>query len=134
MKLCSKLFACSFLIFYSVINFSCNNSSTVFRKIDRSTSGITFTNTITESDSINPIDVENMYNGGGVGIGDFNNDGLPDIYFAGNLVSNKLYINKGNFKFEDVTDKAKVGGEGKWAKGISVIDINSDGLPDIYIS
>jgi hypothetical protein len=74
-----------------------------------------------------------MYNGGGVGIGDFNNDGLPDIFFGGNRVPSRLYLNKGNFRFEDVTDKAGAAGLGRWARGVSVVDINNDGLPDIYI-
>jgi hypothetical protein len=133
-KLYSKLFICSFLIFYSVINFSCKKSNILFRKISSSSSGITFNNAIIENDSINPLDIANMYNGGGAGIGDFNNDGLPDIYFTGNLVSNKLYINKGDFKFQDVTGEANVGGEGRWSRGVSVIDINNDGWLDIYVS
>ncbi len=78
--------------------------------------------------------MENIYNGGGVGVGDFNRDGLPDIYFTGNMVSNKLYLNKGGLKFDDITDEAGVAGEGKWARGVSVVDINNDGWPDIYIS
>jgi hypothetical protein len=114
--------------------FSCKNNNTLFQEIAPSSSGITFNNKVTENDSVNPIDLENMYNGGGIGVGDFNNDGLPDLYFAGNQVPNKLYINKGNFKFEDVTDQANVAGEGKWAKGISVVDINNDGWLDIYVS
>ena len=68
-----------------------------------------------------------------MGIGDFNNDGLQDIYFAGNLVSNKLYLNKGNLKFQDITKEAKVDGEGRWCKGVSVVDINNDGWMDIYL-
>ena len=94
---------------------------------------INFSNTINENDSLNILDVENIYNGGGVGIGDFNNDGLQDIYFTGNTVSNKLYINKGNFKFDDVTDSAGVNGQGRWSRGVSVVDINNDGLLDIYV-
>src|SRR6266487_4938874 len=90
-------------------------------------------NKIEENDSLNPIDVTNIYNGGGVGVGDFNNDGLQDLYFTGNLVSNKLYLNKSNLKFQDVTKEAGVDGEGKWCRGVAVVDINNDGLPDMYV-
>ena len=108
--------------------------STQFEEIKSSHSGIHFNNQITESDSLNPLDVENMYNGGGAGIADFNNDGLMDIYFTGNMVANKLYLNKGDFKFEDITDKAGVAGEGRWCRGISLVDINNDGRMDMYVS
>jgi hypothetical protein len=106
---------------------------TLFEQIPSSQSGITFNNTIVEDDKINPLTKLNLYNGGGVGIGDFNNDGLQDIYFVGNQVSNKLYLNKGDFKFEDITDKAGVGGRGGWGRGVAVVDINNDGLADIYV-
>jgi len=111
---------------------SCKNN-TVFQPVSSGHSGIHFNNQIVENDSINPIDLINVYNGGGVGIGDFNNDGLPDIYFTGNTVSNKLYLNRGNFVFEDVTDAAGVGGNGEWCRGASIVDVNNDGLPDIYV-
>jgi len=113
---------------------SCRNKQTLFQVISSKHSGIHFANTIIESDSVNPIDLTNIYNGGGIGVGDFNNDGLEDLYFTGNQVANRLYINKGNFKFQDVTDVANVNGEGKWCRGASVVDINNDGLPDIYVS
>src|SRR5215468_7036645 len=94
----------------SLLLFSCRQHHPLFQKISSSHSGIHFINAIKETDSLNPIDVTNIYNGGGVGIADFNNDGLQDIYFAGNLVSNKLYLNKGNMQFDDVTDAAGVAG------------------------
>ena len=111
----------------------CDHRDTLFENISSARSGITFNNRITENDSINPFDVVNIYNGGGVGIGDFNNDGLQDIFFSGNMVPCRLYLNKGNFHFEDITEKAGVGGLGRWARGVSVVDINNDGLLDIYI-
>ncbi|HUP10852.1 MAG TPA: VCBS repeat-containing protein, partial [Niastella sp.] len=101
--------------------------------MDSSKTGITFNNKIVETDSLNPIDVTNFYNGGGVGIGDFNNDGLQDVYFTGNLVSNKLYMNKGDFGFTDITDRAGVTGSGRWCRGLSVVDINNDGWQDMYV-
>ncbi|WP_430900739.1 MULTISPECIES: VCBS repeat-containing protein [unclassified Paraflavitalea] len=118
----------------TLLTISCNNSTTLFEQIPANKSGIQFENTITKTDSINVLDFENVYNGGGVGVGDFNNDGLLDLYFTGNLVSNKLYLNKGDFKFEDITEKAQVSGDNKWSRGVAVIDINNDGLLDMYVS
>src|SRR6187402_1375517 len=80
----------------------------MFEQVSSSHSGIHFNNLITENDSINPLDNAYVYNGGGVGVGDFNNDGLPDLYFTGNMVANKLYLNKGDFKFDDITEQAGV--------------------------
>src|SRR5881392_2442584 len=126
-------FLTSLFIVLSVVFVACDQKKTLFKKISSSHSGITFNNQIVENDSINPLDIVNIYNGGGVGIGDFNNDGLQDIYLTGNMVPCKLYLNKGNFHFEDMTGKAGVEGLGRWARGVSIIDINNDGLADIYI-
>jgi enediyne biosynthesis protein E4 len=98
-----------------------------------SETGINFKNEIVEDDSTNMFVNEYTYMGGGVGIGDFNNDGLPDVFFAGNQVSSKLYINKGNFHFDDITNKAGVS-TNTWCTGVSVVDINNDGWQDIYVS
>lgn len=106
---------------------------TLFSLVPADQSHISFDNRITENDTINPFDMTNMYNGAGVGIGDFNNDGLNDIYFAGNQVSCQLYLNEGNFSFRDVTGVANVGGNGKWCRGVAVVDINNDGKQDIYV-
>ena len=120
------------IVLWALFSFSCKRR-TLFEQISSSHSGIHFNNLITESDSINAIDLVNIYNGGGVGVGDFNGDGLPDLYFTGNMVPSRLYLNKGDFKFEDVTDKAGVNGAGRWARGVAVVDVNNDGLPDIYV-
>jgi hypothetical protein len=117
----------------AVMALSSCKKATLFEQIPSSHSGIKFNNEIVENDSINPLDKLNIYNGGGVGIGDFNNDGKQDIYFIGNAVSNRLYLNKGDMKFEDVTVKAGVGGKGGWGRGVAVVDINNDGLTDIYV-
>ncbi len=112
---------------------SCAKPDALLKKISSSHSNIHFNNEITESDSINPLDMEFLYNGGGVAVGDFNKDGLPDLYFTASQVSNKMYLNKGKFVFEDVTEKASVTGEGRWSNAASVVDINNDGWPDIYV-
>jgi len=129
-----KLRSISIFSFLIISLLSCNQKSTQFEQIKPSKSGIHFNNLIVENDSINQLDNGNVFNGGGVGIGDFNNDGLPDIYFTGNLTSCKLYLNEGDFSFQDVTIEAKVTGEGKWCRGVAVVDINNDGWQDIYIS
>ncbi|MFN8239437.1 MAG: VCBS repeat-containing protein [Bacteroidales bacterium] len=121
------------LLLTSLLN-SCVDDSHLLNQISPSHSGITFENTIIESDSVNQLDNGNVYNGGGTGIGDFNNDGLPDIFFTGNMVSCRLYINRGNFRFDDVTEASGVSGNGKWCRGVAVTDINNDGLQDIYVS
>jgi len=121
---------CFFLPFFIL---SCKKAPVLFEQVPSSWSGVHFNNKITENDSINPLNMVNVYNGGGVGIGDFNNDGLQDIYLIGNQVPNRLYINKGDMKFVDVTKEAGVGGLGGWGRGVAVVDINNDGLPDIYV-
>ena len=97
----------SFLVFFT----SCKEH-TLFEKMEAKETGVLFANRITENDSMNILDFEYVYNGAGVGIGDFDNDGLQDVFFTGNQVSNKLYLNKGEFKFEDVSEQAGIGGNG----------------------
>ncbi|MEY4660995.1 MAG: hypothetical protein RLZZ42_947, partial [Bacteroidota bacterium] len=111
---------------------SCHSNKKLFEELSSDESGIVFENNIVENESLNVFNYEYIYNGGGVGIADFNNDSLPDIYFGGNRVSSALYLNKGNMKFEDITSAAGVDGQGKWIKGISLVDINNDGWMDIY--
>ena len=120
-----------FLSCWLLLVFSfCNKQKTLFSEIPPTKSGISFSNIITENDSINILDYEYVYNGSGVGVGDFNRDGLPDIYFTGSMVSNELYLNEGGFKFRNVTLASNTAGEGKWCNGVSVIDINNDGFTD----
>ncbi len=105
----------------------------VFKKVLSAQSGVTFKNVVDENID-NYFDLfAYVYNGGGVGIGDINNDGLSDIYFTGNEVPNKLYLNEGNLKFKDITESAGVAGNGKWNNGVTMVDINQDGLLDIYV-
>src|SRR6478672_6677121 len=105
----------------------------VFRLLSPSRTGITFANTITTNDSVNVQNDVYVYNGAGVAVGDIDNDGLPDIFFAGNMVSSRLYLNKGDIRFEDITKRAGVE-TNRWATGVTMVDINNDGYLDIYVS
>ncbi|AKD57813.1 VCBS repeat-containing protein [Spirosoma radiotolerans] len=111
----------------------CTQTPKRFERLTASHTGIDFANTITESDSLNVLEFEYLYNGGGVGVGDFNGDGLADVFFAGNQVSSRMYLNKGNFTFNDITDSAGVR-TAYWCTGVAVADINQDGRQDIYVS
>lgn len=106
--------------------------ATPFTIMNASETGIHFNNEIAENPEFNPLNFIYIYNGAGVGVLDINNDGLPDLFFAGNKVPSKLYLNKGNLIFEDITQRAGVITSG-WATGVSIVDINADGLQDIYI-
>lgn len=106
--------------------------NTLFERMDASYTGIEFNNRIIENDSLNVVDFEYIYNGGGVGVGDLNNDGLADLFFSGSQTSCKLYINKGNFRFDDVTAKSGIATP-YWNTGVSMVDINADGFLDIYL-
>jgi hypothetical protein len=105
----------------------------LFEVLDRTRTGLDFNNKLTPTPEFNVFKYMYYYNGGGVGAGDFNNDGRIDLFFAANQSDNKLYLNDGNLKFRDVTAEAKIPEDGGWSTGVSVIDINNDGLLDIYI-
>src|SRR5690349_20586189 len=116
-----------FIFFIFQLLISCNTtekSNTLFTLLPSSQTGIDFENDVTYTEQFNPYTFRNFYNGGGVAIGDINNDGLPDIFCCSNQHSNKLYLNKGNFQFEDITAKAGVGSDGVWSTGVTMADVN----------
>jgi len=110
-----------------------NTPSKLFTKLDKTETGIDFRNILEESPEMNVLNYSYFYNGGGVAIGDINNDGLQDILFTGNMVKNRLYLNKGDFKFEDITVKSGIADNQGWCTGATMVDINGDGKLDIYI-
>ena len=128
------LSVCTMTLFAGI---SCNHmdsaSTVLFQKLDPSQTNIHFSNNLSYDAKFNVYTYRNFYNGGGVAIGDINNDGLPDIFFTANMMPNKLYLNKGNFKFEDITEKAGIVKKAKWSTGVSMADVNGDGLLDIYV-
>jgi hypothetical protein len=121
-------------VFLLTILISCSSRQDTLFEEQRDESGISFENNLEFTRDLNPYTYRNFYNGGGVGLGDINNDGLLDIFFIGNLVDNKLYLNKGNFQFEDITEKARVASKNVWSTGVSFADVNADGFLDIYVS
>jgi len=120
-------------LFALILLTACNRQQPLFRLVPAEESGITFRNDIKEDERFNIINYEYIYNGGGVGVGDFNNDSLPDIYFVGNMTPHKLYLNRGNMKFEDVSEKSGITALQRWTRGVSLVDINNDGLLDVYV-
>ncbi|MFM9947535.1 MAG: VCBS repeat-containing protein [Saprospiraceae bacterium] len=106
---------------------------TLFQQLTISTTKVDFINQLDENESFNIIEYLYYYNGGGVAVGDLNNDGLPDLYFTANQLPNKLYLNKGALQFEDITEKAGVAGKGMWKTGVTMADVNGDGWLDIYV-
>ena len=129
-------FALLFALFLTAC--SSKKSDTLFEKMDNEAIGVTFENKVENRADFNIFNYRNFYNGGGVAVGDINNDGLPDIYFTANMGSNKLYLNRGTgsgqpWHFDDITDKAGVGGKGKWGTGVVMVDINNDGRLDMYV-
>jgi enediyne biosynthesis protein E4 len=138
MRRSSILLAFCSLIFSSLILMQCqsdekNDRVTLFKSLDPKKSGVSFTNKLTFDQKFNIYTYRNFYNGGGVALGDINNDGLIDIYLTGNLIHNKLYLNKGNLQFEDITEKAGVAGVQNWSTGVAMADVNGDGFLDIYV-
>ncbi len=128
-------FALYCLLFVSFVFVSCGHKESLFTSLPASSTHIDFVNNLEKKHAFNILYYLYYYNGGGVAIGDINNDGLPDIYFTANSKGkNKLYLNKGNFQFEDITEKAGVAGTSDWCSGATMADVNGDGLLDIYVS
>ncbi|MBO0931967.1 VCBS repeat-containing protein [Fibrella aquatilis] len=130
---------CFSVVFCLLLVTGCRSDpNTLFTHLSPDETGVTFANTVTENADQNVLTYEYHYNGGGVAIGDINNDGLPDLYFSGNQVSNKLYLNRtqqpGQFRFDDITETAGIGGRpGHWKTGVTMADVNGDGWLDIYV-
>lgn len=121
------------LFFFFLVIASCTQTPLKqFTDVSES-SGITFANNITETEELNIFKYEYMYNGAGVAVGDVDNDGLADVFFTANQLPDQLYLNKGNLKFEEITADANVAGKAGWKTGVSMADVNSDGMLDIYV-
>ena len=141
MKSCQKyqvnifnfLLSVVFVILVSNCSTHSDKTQALFEEISSESSGIAFSNTLTFDNDFNVYTYRNYYNGGGVALGDINDDGLIDIYLSANMLPNKLYLNKGDFQFEDITEKAGVAGTKAWSTGVSMADVNGDGFIDIYV-
>ena len=114
MKKCARNRSAQIIFFLMFVLCACSDQRQLFQKLESRESAIIFENKLSPREDFNIIDYAYFYNGGGVAVGDINGDGLPDLYFSGNQVKNKLYLNKGNLKFEDITDRAGVAGSSDW--------------------
>ena len=126
-----KLFLNYFTFLFAITG--CEKSGQLFTQLSPSYTGIKFQNILQETDEFNVLTYGYLYNGGGIAVGDINNDGLADLYFTGNMVGSRLYLNKGDFKFEEIAKQAGVFAEGNWNTGTTMADVNGDGLLDIYV-
>jgi len=136
MTMISQLVMRSISLFFILACFTAcqkEDPNALFTELSSKTTGISFRNLVRESEEFNVLTYGYFYQGGGVAVGDINNDGLPDLYFTGNMMASKLYLNKGNFEFEDITEAAGVAAAGLWNTGVTMADVNGDGLLDIYI-
>lgn len=140
-KYLTPFIACLFLFVVGCSNDEKNTTNNtpidvpkIFNQLSEKESGVLFSNDLKEDSVVNYFTYPYIYMGGGVAIGDVNNDGLQDLYFTGNMTENKLYLNQGELKFEDVTSSAKVAGDDRWMTGATMADVNADGLLDIYVS
>src|SRR5450755_1116755 len=132
-KKCLNILVITFLLH---LFSSCKHKENVpvlFQVLDHNATGLDFSNELKPTKEFNVFKYMYFYNGSGVGAGDFNNDGLIDLFFSANQGDNKIYLNQGKLKFKDVTAEAKIPNDGGWSTGVSVVDINNDGLLDIYI-
>ncbi len=130
---CSKTILIIAFLWIGVVSCQSKKETSLLQLLSPEQTGIHFTNQLYEDENLNILTFEYFYNGAGVGVGDVNNDGLPDIFFSGNMVSNRLYLNKGNLRFEDVTKSSGLTTLGKWATGVAMVDINQDGWLDLYV-
>jgi hypothetical protein len=129
----SNFFKSVFLLSLILLGCQSDYENAQLFKLKGEETGINFENNLTYTEEFNPYTYRNFFNGGGVALGDINNDGLLDIYFTGNMVDNRLYLNKGNWKFDDITNKAGVTCSNVWSTGATFVDINGDGWLDIYV-
>ena len=122
------------LFLITIILHSCfKEPKTLFQLLPPEKTGIGFQNDVMEDEYLNILSNEYIYNGAGVGIGDFNNDDLQDIFFSGSQVTNRLYLNNGDLTFNDITLKSHIADRGRWSTGVAVVDLNNDGWQDIYV-
>ena len=129
----SVYFLISIVFFFSCKKDQTSNSQGMFEFLSSKNTGVDFVNSIENTSSLNILNYLYFYNGAGVAVGDFNNDGFPDIYFTANQTQDKLYLNTGDFKFEDITEKSLAINNSGWTTGVTTVDINNDGLLDIYV-